>query len=143
MARFLVVVGMMLIAACSSTTESEDWRRVVGQMEPAFSSVQAVQAPSEAVVNAPFVVTVNTLGSSSCTRADGAVASVAGRTALITPYDLVAPSGTSCTRDLRSFPRSVSLRLTSVGDGLIRVQARGFDDRSLTFDITIPVRAAN
>jgi hypothetical protein len=136
------LAAMILLAACSSNgTEPDEWRRVVGQIEPSLSSVQAVRVPAAAVVNVPFSITINTVGSSTCTRADGAAAAVAGQLALVTPYDRIAPDGTGCTRDLRAFPRDVSLRFSSPGEARIRVQARGLDHRTLIFEVLIPVRA--
>jgi hypothetical protein len=139
--RRVMVAGVLLLAGCSTGTGPDGWQRVVGRMEPGLSSIQAVLLPAEAVVDVPFEVTLSTVGSSSCTRADGALASVAGRTAVITPYDLVAPAQTPCTRDLRAFPRTVPVTLTSAGEGLIRIQARGAEGRPTTFDVTIPVRS--
>jgi hypothetical protein len=138
--RRVIAGGLLLLAACSTGTGPDGWQRVVGRMEPELSSIQAVLMPAEAMVNVPFEVTLSTVGSSSCTRAAGALSSVAGRTAVITPYDLVAPPTTPCTRDLRAFPRTVSVKLTSTGEGLIRIRARGAEGRPTTFDVTIPVR---
>ena len=138
--RRINLIGWLVLAGCSSSTAPGGWQRVVGRMEPELSSIQAVIVPAEAVADAPFEIVVHTVGSSSCTRAAGALSSVAGNTALITPYDLVAPENTPCTRDLRAFPHSVTVVLKSAGEGLIRVQARGSGGRPITLDLSIPVR---
>ncbi len=136
----VTLIGLVALTACSSATAPDGWRRVIGRIEPAMSSVQAIKLPSEAVVNVPFVITATTLGSSSCTRSDGATSSVTGSLVVITPYDRVAPEGTACTRDLHSFPRDASVTLSSAGLATIRVVARDLNGELLTYEATLPVR---
>lgn len=138
--RRTLLTGMVLFAGCSAPIEPEGWERVVGRVQPELSSIRAVLSPAEVFANVPFTVTVNTLGSSSCTREAGMKTRVTGRTAEITPYDLVAPAGTECTRDLHAFPRTVSIVLRTAGEGVIRVRGRGADGQPITFDFTVPVR---
>ena len=115
--RRSVLLVSFLFVACSSGTEPDGWQRVIGHVNPLLSSIQAVAFAPQAQVNAPFEVTVTTLGSSSCTREDGATVSQSGNLAIITPFDRVAPDGTGCTRDLRGFPRTRAGTVYNSGSG--------------------------
>ena len=132
---------ILVLVGCSTPAGSDGWRRTVGWVDPTLSSIQAVIAPPEVVAGRAFAVTVNTLGSSSCTRADGASVKVEGRVAEITPYDQVAPPNTPCTRDLRSFPRQVSITFATAGEAVIRVNRRRPNDGEASpYEQTIIVR---
>jgi len=139
--RILAGLSFLALVACSSVSEPNEWRRVIGVLNPSLSSIQAVHAPAEVTVNEPFTVTITTVGSSSCTRADGATSKVSGNTAEVTPYDRIAPRDRACTDDLHAFPRPVTLLFTSVGEGRILVVTRTFDDVLRTVELTIQVRA--
>lgn len=134
------VLAALLVCACSTFTGPPGWSRVIGTVNPALSSQQMVNLPTEARVNVPFTVTVTTLGSSSCTRADGADVVVSGRTATITPYDRVAPPDTPCTRDLRGFPHQVQLRFATAGEARINVIGRDGSGKTVSHGVVIPVR---
>jgi hypothetical protein len=134
------LVALLALIGCSSSAEPNGWRRVIGVVQPFMSSIQAVIVPPAVSVNVPFAVTVNTVGSSSCTRPNGATLAVAGNTAVITPYDFVAPPGTACTEDLHAFPRSVNVTFTSVGVGRIQVKSRSFAGDTATFELELQVR---
>lgn len=118
------VAGIALtlgLAACRSPAES-GWERRVGVLPVAFSSLQSVMVASPIRAGVPFAVTITTVGSSTCTRGDGVeVARSPGRLVL-TPYDWVAPRGSSCTRDLQPFPRTVQLTLAQPGEYTLRVE---------------------
>jgi hypothetical protein len=129
----------VLLLACTSGTEPDDWRRVVGHVNPALSSIQAVSFPAQVQANVPFPVTVTTLGSSSCTRADGASVSRSDNLAIITPYDRVAPDGTACTRDLRGFPRTVMVRFGRPGEARLRFPTRNWQGESDTIEFSLTV----
>ena len=139
------VLALLIPTACTSGTDpdvdADGWRRVMGTMEPAMSSVQAIKVPADIVAGVPFTVTLTTLGSSSCTRADGANRAVVGNMAVITPYDRIAPEGTGCTRDLRGFPRDVTITIAEAGPATIRIIARGIESPVLTYDATVTVRS--
>ena len=138
MSRALLAV--LLVSSCALVTNPDGWRRVIGNVNPALSSMQMVNLPTEAAVNVPFTVTVTTLGSSSCTRADGADVVTNGLTATITPYDRVAPPNTPCTRDLRGFPHPVQLRFATAGSARINVIGRDGSGQTTTHEFVLPVR---
>ena len=140
--RHTLILAVLLTACTTSGTEPDanGWRRVVGVVQPQLSSIQAVKLPADVVAGQPFAVTITTLGSSSCTRADGANSNVVGSMAVIMPYDRVAPEGTGCTRDLRGFPRDVILTISRAGQATIRIIARNSDSSTMTYDATIMVR---
>ena len=142
--RTRIFLATLFLAACTSSgtePDADGWRRVVGLVQPQLSSIQAIKFPADIVAGEPFTVTITTLGSSSCTRADGAVLNLSSSLAVITPYDRVAPDGTGCTRDLRAFPRDVSVTLSRAGQATIRIVARDSDSSTLTYDANITVRA--
>jgi hypothetical protein len=131
---------MLGLMACGAATDPNGWQRVVGWANPEMSSVQAIRFPAQVVANQAFDVTITTQGSSSCTRADGATAAVEQNVAVVTPYDLIAPANTPCTRDLRAFPRTVSVKLASSGPATIRLNTRSPDGTIKSFDFTVQVR---
>ena len=134
-------VVMLSVAGCTTTpADPNGWQRVVGWANPEMSSVQAIRFPSDVVANQAFDVTISTLGSSSCTRADGANATVEQNMAVVTPYDFVAPPNTPCTRDLRTFARTVSVTFPAPGPATVRLNTRTPDGTAKTFDWTIQVR---
>ena len=141
--RATILTAALVVTACTSGTEpdADGWRRVIGQIEPQLSSIQAIRFPVEVIAGEPFTVTVTTLGSSSCTRPDGATLNPGTSLAVITPYDRIAPEGTPCTRDLRGFPRDVAVTLSRAGQATIRIVARGFDNAPLTYEAVVTVRA--
>ena len=133
-------LAALLVCACSPFTDPSGWSRVIGTVNPSLSSIQMVNLPTEASVNVPFTVTVTTLGSSSCTRADGTDVDANGLAVTITPYDRVAPPGTACTRDLRAFPHPVELRFASAGEARINVIGRDGNGSTVSYEVVIPVR---
>jgi len=139
--RASVLLALTTMVACSTPADPDDWQRVVGWANPLMSSVQAIELPSQVVANQPFDVTIRTLGSSSCTRADGARASIDQNVAVVTAYDRVAPPNTGCTRDLRAFPRTVSVTFASPGVATIRLNTRTPEGVTSSFDWTIEVRS--
>jgi hypothetical protein len=132
---------LLLLLGCAAPSAPDGWQRVVGWSDPTLSSVQAIKFPAEVTVNQPFTVTIITRGSSSCTRGDGAQAVVSQTVATVTPYDFVAPPNTSCTRDLHSFPREVSVTFTSVGPARLRLNTRRPDGVTSTHEWAIQVHA--
>lgn len=129
--RWLILgsLTVALLAGCASLLESERWERVVGIIEDTAPVADAdpwwspIQLPEIVQSGVPFTASVITLGSSSCTRADGADVEIAGLVAEITPYDLTARNAV-CTSDLARHPRSVTLRFDSPGEAVIRVHGR-------------------
>src|SRR5262245_37669849 len=138
--RAFAILALTTLAACSTPADPDDWERVVGWANPLMSSIQAIELPAQVVANQPFNVTIRTLGSSSCTRADGAEAAVDRSVALVTPYDRVAPPNTGCTRDMRAFPRTVSVTFASPGPATIRLNTRTPEGVTSSFEWNIDVR---
>ena len=85
-----------------------------------------------------FSATVATVGSSSCTRADGAEVTVTGLLAEVTPYDRKA-IGSVCTPDLAQFPRPVTLRFDQAGDAVVRVHGFTLGIRASTYEAHVTV----
>jgi hypothetical protein len=83
-----------------------------------------LQSPVTAFAGEPVTVTVTTVGSSSCTSPAGAEVIYRGAVIEITPYDWVAPPGTACSRDMRPFPRPVTVRFPTMGTFTLRVTGR-------------------
>ena len=107
----------------------------MGALRPELSSIQMLEMPANATAGVSFEITVTTVGSSSCTRADGASVAVSGLVADVTPWDLVAPVGAVCTDDLAPFPRRVTLRFSGAGTATIRLHGRG----GLTYEAALTV----
>jgi hypothetical protein len=123
-ARLGVALAVLAsIAACRSPAES-DWERQVGTLPVALSSVQSVMVASPIRAGVPFAVTITTVGSSSCTRGDGVEVERSSARVVLTPYDWVAPRGSTCTRDMQQFPRTVELTLAQPGEYTLRVEGR-------------------
>ena len=122
--RLVAGVAVTLgLAACRSPAES-DWERRVGVLPVAFSSLQSVMVASPIRAGVPFAVTITTVGSSTCTRGDGVEVARSPRRVVLTPYDWIAPRGSTCTRDLHPFPRTVQLTLVQPGEHTLRVQGQ-------------------
>lgn len=121
-----LILLVALLSACSDpVAPGDDWVRQPGLLLPELSSAQMLQMPAQARAGVAFEITVTTLGSSSCTRPDGATVSVSGLVADVTPWDRIAPAGTACTDDLHPFPRTASVRFDSPGTALIRLHGKG------------------
>ncbi len=133
----LALLSLALPSGCSSTlgSDPEEWVREVGWLAPELSSIQMLKMPAQATAGVPFGITVTTVGSSSCTRADGADVVVSVLVADVTPWDRVAPQGTACTEDLAPFPRDVTLRFDLAGTATVRLHGRG----GMTYQATLPV----
>jgi hypothetical protein len=118
------VLGISAFAGCTSPLGPDgDWQRRIGVIEIGGAESPPLQVPETVQQGVPFAGTVVTFGSSTCVRADGADVQVAGLTAHVTPYDLVAVTGV-CTDDLRPYPREVMLQFEQVGEAVVRVLGR-------------------
>lgn len=131
--------ALMLMSCTSSATAPDDWRLLPGVVDPSLSSVQAVVSPAQVTVGSQFEVTVHTLGSSSCTRANGTRVETREQEVRITPLDWIAPPQSVCTDDLKAFPHVVTLRLHRVGDAVLRIEARDFAGAAVQFDVPVRV----
>lgn len=130
---------LLLMSCTSSATAPDGWRLLPGVVDPSLSSVQAVVAPAQVTVGRQFEVTVHTLGSSSCTRANGTQVDRREQVVRITPLDWYAPPHSSCTDDLKAFPHVVMLQLDRVGDAILRIAARDHTGTALQFDVPVRV----
>jgi hypothetical protein len=124
--RTMLAVYTMLIASVSlagcTVTDRLTSRRVVGSIpseRPPLMDV--IRAPAQVAVDQAFPITVITYGSSSCTTPDGADVQVAGRVAVITPYDRIPGGNVACTADLAQHPRDVRITFSEAGPATIRV----------------------
>ena len=135
------IAAALILGACSASrsTDADGWSRVVGTIMPEMSSVQMLQVPPTVTAGVPFSITVSTMGSSTCTRAAGMEASLNGLTLDVTPYDSVPTTPIPCTRDLRSFPRSLTHTFNSAGTAMIRVHGKQ-GDRPITYEAQVTVR---
>lgn len=121
----LMLLAALLTGCSDPVAPDDDWERQPGLLMPELSSIQMLQMPAHARAGVAFEITVTTLGSSLCTRADGATVSVTGLVADVTPWDRIAPEGTACTDDLHPFPRAARVRFDTPGSALIRLHGSG------------------
>ena len=68
-----------------------------------------------------FVLTVTTVGSSNCTRADGKDLTISGGLARFAPYDEVPSDGRGCFRDELGFAHTDGLRFQEPGTATLRI----------------------
>ena len=144
-----LAAGLALAAACRRADVTEvpndipaDWSRQPAAVDMARSSIQAIVTPQRVRAGASFAITINTLGSGSCTRADGDRVETRDLLAEVSPFNWEAPAGTACTRDLRLFPHEVTLRFDRAGYATIRVHARDARDPQgapVTYDLMVQV----
>jgi len=125
------------LAACSSFVDEAE-HRVVGLIDEAGTSFDALVVPDTVRAGIPFTVTVSTFGS-SCLRPDGADTQVVGSIADVTPYDVGPPSGFVCTADFRAFPRVVTLTFDAPGEAVVRLHGRAFRTPLLTLEEAVLV----
>lgn len=132
-----VLGAALLCAACSNPIAPDAGERVVGIIEwNTTAAAPGAMAEPETVVSAPdtvdagmpFTVTITTIGASGCWREDGALESVSGLTATLTPHDRVIEEidgmPVSCTGALVSLPRDMSLTFRQTGSATLRVIGR-------------------
>jgi hypothetical protein len=99
---------------------------VIGLIEPSRTMPPVIVAPAEVRAGERFVVTVNTVGSSDCTTADGGDADVAPDLIRLVPYDIVPLPGhvDVCREDYAARRHYFPLELTHAGSSRIRVVGR-------------------
>lgn len=130
---------MAAFLGCTSPFGAErQWERQVGTIEIGGTQEPPIQLPDTVEQGVPFASTVVTFGSGSCVRADGADVNVSALTAHITPYDLVATTG-SCTRDLAAYPREVTLQFDEVGEATVWVHGRGLQGEPTQYEAQLLV----
>jgi hypothetical protein len=119
----LAAVACASAATCTSPLDQHE-QRVVGVIDNAGLAIDALVAPDTVRAGTSFAATVSTFGS-SCIRPDGAEVVTASTRVDITPYDWAPPPGTPCPRDLRVFPRSVTLVFSVPGSAVVSLHGRG------------------
>lgn len=113
-----------LLGGCSQT---EGWEHSIGQNDPdALGPVSPILAPERVRRGTQFSIVVNTLGSSTCSEAEGAEVRLHSLVAEVTPYVRQAPEGSACSDDLAVQSREVPLRFSQTGTATIRVIGRPF-----------------
>jgi hypothetical protein len=128
--RPIFTAAILSLAGCANPIANGEWQRTVGVIDTGNSLPETLQLPDTVTAGTTFTVVVETYGSSSCTRADGARVEVDGLVAEITPYDRVLLEGI-CTDDLAPFPRAVDVRFDEAGEALVRLVGRTiFGDRA-------------
>jgi hypothetical protein len=80
------------LAACHDAGHPAK-QRVIGLIEPSRTTLPVILTPTEVRAGERFVVTVNTVGSSDCTTADGGDAKIAPDLIRLVPYDIVPLPG--------------------------------------------------
>jgi hypothetical protein len=130
------VTGMLLplTSGCTNLV-SLDWSREVGWITTGHEPTAVLEFPDSVRRSVPTFAIVTTRGSSSCTRPAGAEVAGDQLEVRITPYDMIAPPGTGCTRDLAVFPRQVEVRFMVAGDATIRVRGRVSPGSSETVEV--------
>jgi hypothetical protein len=115
-------LGVVLLAVAVTTCSEPDWVTTVGTLNVNPDRAAAVTMPALVTAGSRFVVTVQTLGSSNCTRVERTDLTLTGNLARVVPYDQVPAGGeTSCFRDLMTFPHSQDVQFDAVGPATVRV----------------------
>lgn len=122
--RILCCLATLTAAGCAGIVAPE-WSRGPGLVLEGNVVPASLVAPDAVTRGTPFLVTVSTFGSGTCTRADGYELIAVLAAAEVKLYDLGAPPGTACTKDLKRFPRSLTLQFDQAGTAELRVIGRG------------------
>jgi hypothetical protein len=125
------------LSACNGLL-GEGEHRVIGVIDEAGTSIDALVVPDTVRVGVPFTITVSTFGS-SCLRPDGVVARASGTVANVTPYDVTPPSATGCPADVRAFPRTVTLAFDTPGAATVQLHGRGYSTPMITVEEAVVV----
>lgn len=124
--NILMAAAIVAATSCSSVVGSDDgWHRVLGLISIGGEQQPPVEMPDTLHGTGTASVVVRTWGSSSCTRADGAVVEYGDFTIVIRPYDRVFTGGV-CTDDLAPHPRDVQLSFDGTGAWTVQVVGRSF-----------------
>jgi hypothetical protein len=136
-----MVMAVLALAACSSKGVLDvGWERQLGVVDPALSSVQMLSLPTQVRANVAFNITVRTLGSRSCTRAQSTEVTVSGLNVDITPYDEHARTAPACS-PAASWPieHVASVTVSTAGQAHVRLHARTRAGVDSTFDAAFTV----
>jgi hypothetical protein len=125
--RRALAAACVLLAACEAYAfgwDSSTGTVVIGFVTNGVAGTVVIEAPDTVRAGRAFEVTVNTVGSSSCVRAERLEVQVTDTVARLTPYDRVAPDGVPCTEDLAAHPHVASVTFPSRGTGALEVLGR-------------------
>jgi hypothetical protein len=113
------------LAACHDAGDPAK-QRVIGLIEPSRTTLPVILTPTEVRAGERFVVTVNTVGSSDCTTADGGDAKIAPDLIRLVPYDIVPLPGhvDVCREDYAPRHHYFPLTLSHARASRIRVVGR-------------------
>lgn len=137
----LVLAGCHRSEAIPAAPDDVDpsWSLRPAVVDLSRSSVQALAAPMSARAGVPFVLTVNSYGSSTCTRLGSDRLEIAGLVADVTVQNWEAPEGSTCTRDIHFIAHEVPIRFTQAGNATIRVHARDPQGKAFTSELVVRV----
>lgn len=111
-----------LVASLCLGCSEPDWVTTAGTLNASADRTVALTRPAHVLAAAPFDVTVQTFGSSNCTRTERLDLAVAGNLARLAPYDRVPASDqTACFRDLAPFAHSGTVQFGTAGPATLRV----------------------
>lgn len=121
----------LTLAGCHDATDHEQ-QRVIGRIDPLHTVTPVIVAPEEVRVNASFIIVVHTVGSSDCTKPDGADVTQNGEVVRIVPFDIIPiPGHTDVCRSDYAFHEH-RLRLTRQQAGAARLRVVGVSAASRT-----------
>lgn len=123
--RTIAAVSIIALAAAGCDILEPGWSRRLGLVVEDLPHFSSLIAPDAVTRGTPFQITASTFGSSSCTQPDGYEVDALPSAAEVRLYDRLAPSGTACTADFGSFPRTLTLQFDQAGTAEIRVIGRG------------------
>lgn len=109
-----------------------EWERGPADARGAPSPLQVIAAPDTVRAGDPFDAVVTTIGPRSCWRALGAEVELRAALARVTPYDFTPETSESVCGDAQvRLARTVRLRFTQPGEGVVRVVGRKVEGRRL------------
>ncbi len=113
-----IAIAALAFLGCSEP----DWVTTIGTLNADSARVATLTAPTHVTVGTSFVVTVQTVGPSNCTRPERTDLSVTGSLARLVPYDQVpAPGQAACFRNLAPFSHSHAVQFEAPGQTTLRV----------------------
>lgn len=124
--RLTCLSALVLAGACSeSATGGSQSVRELGYIQYTELPVE-ITIPTTVRAGEAFTVRVTTRGD-GCVTADDTEVVTVGTTTTVAPYDLrTTTPDQGCTRELRSFVHTASLRFDTPGEQTVRVTGRSF-----------------
>jgi hypothetical protein len=114
-------LGVALVALVVLGCSEPDWASTLGMLNPtADDRSVSLTHPAQVRANTPVEITVQTFGSSNCTRAERLDLSVVGSVVRLAPYDQLAQDGT-CFRDLAPVPHTRAIQFGAPGPATLRI----------------------